>query len=279
MKKEIELSFEFFPPKTEKGMANLTKTWRMLDTFNPSFYSVTYGAGGSTQDKTASTVLAIHQDLNKPVAPHISCVGSSQEKVTALLDYYREQDIKHIVALRGDLPSGVGLGRGEFRYAADLVKAIRAHSGDAFHIEVAAYPEMHPEAKNIRQDLAHFKMKVDAGANSAITQYFFNISAYESFVEDCQRMGIEIPIIPGLMPIQNLTGLMRFSKLCEAELPRWLVKRLEAYGDDVDSIRAYGIDVVSRLAQDLISKGAPGIHLYTLNQIHPTIEICKNVFA
>lgn len=279
MSQPVKLSFEFFPPKTAQGEANLQTVWRELNAFEPEFFSVTYGAGGSTQNKTLSTVLALHQDIGAEIAPHISCVSGTRESLRALINEYQRHNIKRLVVLRGDLPSGMGVGGGEFRYAQDLVRFIRVETGDQFHIEVAAYPEMHPEGKSLQNDLHHLKAKVDAGANSAITQYFFNVESYCQFIDDCQKLNIDVPVIPGLMPITNLDGLVRFSKMCEADLPRWLVKRLQGFGDDHASLRAYGVDVVSRLAQSLIAQGAPGIHLYTLNQLGASKSICERVFA
>lgn len=274
---EKTFSFELFPPKTDKGIAKLHETVGMLNARRPAFFSVTYGAGGSTQRNTFATVDWIGEQGIK-VAPHLSCIGSTRDDILAILERYHAQGIGRIVALRGDLPSGVGLGGlGELRYANELVAFIRAAFGDHFHIEVAAYPEFHPQAPSAEKDLANFKRKVDAGASSAITQYFFNPDAYLRFVESCEQLGIAIPIVPGIMPITNYSQLARFSDACGAEIPRWLRKRLEGFGDDRASIRAFGIDVVTALCGRLLAEGAPGLHFYTMNQSGPTLTIWRNL--
>ena len=257
-------SFEFFPPKTPEGMAKLRATRQQLAQLHPKFFSVTYGAGGSTRDRTLEAVMEI-QASGSASAPHLSCIGSTQESIQEILDLFKSKGIRHIVALRGDLPSGMA-DPGEFRYANELVAFIRQQTGDWFHIEVAAYPEIHPQAKNAQDDLNNFKRKADAGANAAITQYFYNADAYFRFVDDCVAMNVTIPIVPGVMPITNCTQILRFSDACGAEIPRWIRKRLEAYGDDLDSIRAFGLDVVTDLCDRLLQGGAPGLHFYTLNQ-------------
>lgn len=257
-------SMEFFPPKTPEGVAKLRETRRQLAQLKPKFFSVTFGAGGSTRDRTLETVLEIKGD-GLDAAPHLSCIGSTEENLRDILNTYKASGIRHIVALRGDLPSGVA-DPGEFRYANELVAFIRKETGDWFEIEVAAYPEMHPEARNYAQDLVNFKRKVDAGADAAITQYFFNADAYFHFRDECQAMGIEIPIVPGIMPISNYGQLARFSAMCGAEIPRWLAKKLESYYDDSASIKAFGLDFMTQFCDRLLSQDAPGLHFYTLNQ-------------
>jgi methylenetetrahydrofolate reductase (NADPH) len=257
-------SFEFFPPKTPEGMEKLRATRKQLAQLKPEFFSVTFGAGGSTRDRTLETVIEI-QGEGLAAAPHLSCIGSTKENIRDILATYKARGIRHIVALRGDLPSGMA-DPGEFRYANELVEFIRKETGDWFHIEVAAYPEFHPQAKSAQDDLLAFKRKCDAGATSAITQYFYNADAYFRFVDDCDALGVKIPIVPGIMPITNSTQLMRFSDACGAEIPRWIRKRLEGMGDDLDAIRAFGLDVVTDLCDRLLQGGAPGLHFYTLNQ-------------
>jgi methylenetetrahydrofolate reductase (NADPH) len=269
-------SFEFFPPKTEKGVANLRNTRDELAGLDPRFFSVTFGAGGSTRERTFDTVREIQRESGIEASPHLSCIGSTKDNIRDILNLYRKENINHIVALRGDLPSGMGL-PGEFRHANELVEFIRAETGDHFHIEVAAYPEFHPQARNADTDLANFKRKVDAGADSAITQYFFNPYAYIHFVERCEKLGIDLPIVPGIMPITNYTQLARFSDMCGAEIPRWIRKRLEAYGDNRDSIRAFGEEVVTEMCQALLDAGAPGLHFYTMNQAGPSKAIWTNL--
>ena len=270
-------SCEFFPPKTDQGMEKLLATSQKLkQAINPEFFSVTFGAGGTTRDRTFEAVNQIHQTSGIDVAPHLSCIGSTKELISEILDNYKQQGIKRIVALRGDIPSGM-YSPGEFRYANELVSFIRQQHGDHFILEVAAYPEFHPQAKSATRDLENFKRKVEAGANSAITQYFYNNDAYFRFVESCEKMGVSIPIIPGIMPITNYSNLARFSETCGAEIPQWLAKRLQAYGDDVDSIKAYGADVVTDMCQRLLDAGVPGLHFYTLNQAEATLNIWDNL--
>jgi methylenetetrahydrofolate reductase (NADPH) len=257
-------SFEFFPPKSEEGMEKLRATRRQLAQLKPAFFSVTFGAGGSTQKGTLDTVLEIQAE-GFEAAPHISCIGSTRDSIQEVLKQYRNHGIRHTVALRGDLPSGMAVA-GEFRYASDLVAFIRAESGGHFKIEVAAYPEYHPQAHTAQESLKHFKLKVDAGADAAITQYFYNPDAYFHFVEQVEAMGISIPIVPGVMPIVNFSQLARFSDACGAEIPRWIRRKMEGFGDDSASIRAFGLDVVTDVCDRLLSQGAPGLHFYTLNQ-------------
>ena len=268
-------SFEFFPPQTPEGMEKLRAARRQLAQLNPKFFSVTFGAGGSTRDRTLETVLEI-QSEGHTAAPHLSCIGSTAENIRAMLEKYREQGIRHIVALRGDLPSGMAQA-GEFRYANELVTFIRREFGDVFHIEVAAYPEYHPQSRSSQEDLQNFKRKVDSGANSAITQYFYNADAYFNFIEACEAEGICIPIVPGIMPINKFSQLARFSDTCGAEIPRWIRKRLESYGDDSASIRAFGLDVVTDLCDRLLKGGAPGLHFYTLNSAGLTSTIWQRL--
>jgi methylenetetrahydrofolate reductase (NADPH) len=268
-------SIEFFPPKTPEGVEKLRQTRRQLAQLKPRFFSVTFGAGGSTRDRTLETVLEIQAE-GLEAAPHLSCIGSTRESIRQILETYRAHGIRHIVALRGDLPSGMAE-PGEFRYASDLVAFIRKETGDWFTIEVAAYPEMHPQARNYREDLINFKRKVDAGANAAITQYFYNADAYFNFVDDCRALGVTLPIVPGIMPISNYAQLARFSSACGAEIPRWLAKKLEAYHDDTDAIRAFGLDVVTGLCERLLSGGAPGLHFYTLNQAGLTATLWQRL--
>ena len=269
------VSFEFFPTKTAEGAAKHVNVRKELYAKQPEFCSVTYGAGGSTQEGTFSMVKSI-QDEGVAAASHFSCVGATHAKVREELTQLKAMGVKRIVALRGDLPSGYGLG-GEFHYASDLVAFIRKEFGDWFHIEVAAYPETHPQAKSPDADLQAFATKVKAGADSAITQYFFNADAYYRFVEGIQALGIQIPVVPGIMPITNSSQLMRFSDATGAEIPRWIRLRLQAFGDDVASIRAFGLDVVTHLCEQLRSQGAPGLHFYTMNQSTATLELCRRL--
>lgn len=268
-------SIEFFPPKTAEGAEKLRNTRAQLAPLQPKFISVTFGAGGTTQQGTLDAVLEIQRE-GIEAAPHLSCVGSSRESIRDILKTYREGGIRHIVALRGDMPSGMGE-IGEFRYANELVEFIRAETGDWFNIEVAAYPEYHPQAKSPRHDLENFVRKVKAGADSAITQYFFNADAYFRFVEDVRAMGVDVPIVPGIMPITNSSQLMRFSEMCGAEVPRWVAKRLEGFGDDRESIRAFGLDVVTALCERLLAAGVPGLHFYTLNTASATKAIWQRL--
>ena len=275
MSQDFELSIEFFPPQTAEGMDKLRITRDKLAVLKPTFFSVTYGAGGSTQERTFEAVFDTQASGvagGYDAAPHLSCVGSSKDSIRAILQRYQDRGIRRIVALRGDLPSGTG-DPGELRYANELVEFIRAETGDHFHIEVAAYPEWHPQARSPRDDLLAFKRKVDAGANSAITQYFFNADAYEHFVDECQALGITTPIVPGIMPIASFSKLARFSDACGAELPRWMRKKFEGFGDDTDSVKAFGLDVVTELCERLLKAGAPGLHFYSMNQAELTSEI------
>lgn len=268
-------SFEFFPPQTVEGVNKLADTRSKLAVLKPAFFSVTFGAGGSTRARTLEAVQHIQAD-GLPVAPHISCVGSTRENIREIVQAYKQMGIKRMVALRGDVPSGMAT-TGEFQHANELVAFIRAETGDHFHLEVAAYPEMHPQAKTPRADLLNFKRKMDAGANSAITQYFYNADAYFRFVDDCRKLGITAPIVPGIMPIVKFSQLARFSDTCGAEIPRWMRKTLEGYGDDSAAIQAYGLDVVTQLCDRLLSGGAPGLHFYTLNQAAPTLAIWQRL--
>lgn len=268
-------SFEFFPPKTAEGRAKLLETRKQLAQLGPSFFSVTFGAGGSTRDRTLETVLEIQRE-GTDAAPHLSCVSSSRDEIRAILAEYRKHGIRHLVALRGDLPSGE-VAASDFRYANELIEFIRQETGDWFRIEVAAYPEFHPEAPSAHVDLANFKRKIDAGADAAITQYFYNADAYFRFMEDCDAMNISIPVVPGIMPIYNYTQLSRFSAMCGAEIPRWLQLRLQDYGDDLASVRAFGLDVVTDLCDRLLAGGAPGLHFYTLNQAGATSTIWQRL--
>ncbi|MES2408049.1 MAG: methylenetetrahydrofolate reductase [NAD(P)H] [Pseudomonadota bacterium] len=268
-------SFEFFPPKTPEGMDKLRATRDQLASLKPKFFSVTFGAGGSTRDHSLETVLDI-QRAGYAAAPHLSCIGSTHDNIRAILQEYRTHGIRHIIALRGDLPSGMA-STGEFRYANELVEFIRRETGDWFNIEVAAYPEYHPQARSARDDLLNFKRKVDAGANSAITQYFFNADAYFNFVDQCTALGVNLPIVPGIMPIGNFSQLARFSDACGAEIPRWMRKQLEGYTDDIESIRAFGLDVVTDLCERLLKAGAPGLHFYTMNQATLTAAIWQRL--
>jgi len=272
----MELSVEFFPPKTPEGAAKLCSVRDQLaQKIKPSFFSVTFGAGGSTQEGTMTTVREIHE-AGYQAAPHLSCVGSSRENIRELLTQYKTMGIRRIVALRGDLPSGMGQ-YGEFHHANELVEFIRQETGDWFHLEVAAYPEMHPQSKSVQSDLQNFANKVKAGANSAITQYFFNKDAYFRFVEEAQQLGVNVPIVPGIMPITNSSQLIRFSDTCGAEIPRWIRLRLASFGDDLASIKSFGLDVVSELCQELIDGGAPGLHFYSLNQTEPTFALVERI--
>jgi methylenetetrahydrofolate reductase (NADH) len=268
-------SFEFFPPKTAEGAARLRSTTQQLAQLNPAFFSVTYGAGGSTREGTLNTVLQIRAD-GHAAAPHLSCIASTRETLAEVIEQYKANDIRHIVALRGDMPSGLAAA-GDFRYASELVAYIRSLTGDWFHIEVACYPEYHPQARRPQQDLAAFKAKIDAGADAAITQYFYNPDAYFHFVEQAEALGIDVPIVPGIMPINNFSQLARFSDSCGAEIPRWMRLKLEGYGDDTASVKAFGLDVVTQLCDQLLHGGAPGLHFYTMNQAGPTSTIWQRL--
>lgn len=268
-------SCEFFPPKTEQGAVKLRTTLSELAELKPAYFSVTFGAGGSTQEGTFDTVKEI-QEKGYSAAPHLSCIGGTRDNIRELLNKYINIGVKRIVALRGDMPSGMRE-MGDFRYANELVEFIRAETGNHFHIEVAAYPEVHPQAPNAQKDLENFARKVKAGANAAITQYFFNTDAYFRFIDDCEKLGIDLPIVPGIMPITNYSQLARFSDMCGAEIPRWIRKRLEAFGDDKTSIIAFGEEVVTELCRNLLENGAPGLHFYTMNQIGPTRTLWNNL--
>lgn len=268
-------SCEFFPPKTDKGAENLRNTLSELATLNPAYFSVTFGAGGSTQEGTFDTVKEI-QEKGYAAAPHLSCIGSTEENIRELLKGYIGLGVKRIVALRGDMPSGMRE-TGEFRYANELVEFIRRETGDHFHIEVAAYPEFHPQANSAQADMENFARKVKAGADAAITQYFYNADAYYRFVDDCEKLGADIPIVPGIFPITNYTNLKRFSGMCGAEIPRWIAKRLDGYGDDRESIIAFGEEVVTEMCRKLLDNGAPGLHFYTMNQTGPTRTLWHNL--
>ena len=269
-------SFEFFPPKTPEGDDKLLAVRSRLATVKPAFFSVTFGAGGSTKQGTWKTVMAIHAE-GLPVAPHISCIGTTRQSVSELLHGYRQAGIRRIVALRGDVPSGAAGGAGDFSYASELVEFVRSETADWFHVEVAAYPEYHPQSRTPADDLANFVRKVRAGASSAITQYFYNIDAYFRFIDEAAKLGCTIAVVPGIMPITNYTQLARFSDACGAEIPRWVRRRLESYGDDRESIRAFGLDVVTDLCDRLLNAGAPGLHFYTMNQADATLEIWRRL--
>lgn len=268
-------SFEFFPPRTPEGKAKLRAAWQELAKLRPRFFSCTYGAGGSTREGTLDTVLEIRQ-AGHEAAPHISCVASTKKDIAEQLERYKAHGIRHLVALRGDLPSGIAAS-GEFRYASELVAFIRQSTGDRFHVEVACYPEYHPQTRNAADEVRNFKTKVDAGANSAITQYFYNADAYFRFVDECRAAGIKVPIVPGVMPIGNFSQLARFSDACGAEIPRWMRVKFEGYRDDAASIRAFGLDVVTALCERLLAAGAPGLHFYTLNQAALSSEIWRRL--
>lgn len=271
-----KFSFEFYPPKSPEAIGKLQTTQTELAKLNPDFFSVTFGAGGSTRDMTFETVMDIHSKTGIEAAPHISCIGSESDEIKAILEKYIENGIRKIVALRGDLPSG-SVGYGQFRYANELVEFIRKETGDHFHIEVAAYPEFHPQAANASADIENFKKKIDAGANSAITQYFYNPFAYYRFIDNCEKLGLDIPIVAGIMPIISCSQLQRFSEACGAEIPRWILKRLQEFGDDRVSIRQFGIDVTTELCEQLLTNGAPGLHFYTMNQSVASVAIWKNL--
>ena len=272
---KLPISFEFFPPKTPEGAEKLRVTRQALYALKPEFCSVTFGAGGSTQEGTFATVSEILAE-GYTAASHFSCVGATKATVREQLATLQTMGVKRLVALRGDLPSGYGAG-GEFLYASDLVAFIRAETGDAFYIEVAAYPEVHPQAKSANDDLKAYAAKVKAGANSAITQYFFNSDAYFRFVDDAYKLGVDVPVVPGIMPITSSTQLMRFSDACGAEIPRWIRLRLQGFGDDTASIKSFGLDVTTDLCDQLQSGGVPGIHFYSMNQAGPTVEICQRL--
>lgn len=268
----IPLSFEFYPPKTDDQSAQLDRTLGKLKAYSPEFVSCTFGAGGSTLSNTSETVRRMRTEHKLEGTPHITCVGGSREEIRALLKLYRALGCQRIVALRGDMPSGM-IGQGEFRYANELVEFIRSEHGNHYHIEIGAYPETHPQARDAQSDLVNFKRKVDAGANSAITQYFYNADAYFRFVDDVRRLGIDIPVVPGIMPISNFTQLRRFSEACGAEIPRWAEQRMRGFGDDVTAVREFATDMVAALCQRLVAGGAPSLHFYTLNMAKPTLNV------
>ncbi|MGI4843060.1 MAG: methylenetetrahydrofolate reductase [NAD(P)H] [Janthinobacterium lividum] len=268
-------SIEFFPPKTEEGAEKLRGVRQKLAELQPKYFSVTFGAGGTTQHGTLQTVLEI-KNAGFDAAPHLSCVGGTRESLRAILQQFQDKGIRRVVALRGDLPSGYG-GGGEFRYANELVEFIRKETGDWFHIEVAAYPEMHPQARSPQDDLQAFARKIQAGANSAITQYFYNADAYFDFIDNARKLGVDVPVVPGIMPITNYTQLMRFSDMCGAEIPRWVRNKLASFGDDTASIKAFGLDVVTGLCERLLAGGAPGLHFYSMNQAVPTTAIWQRL--
>ncbi|UKE72651.1 methylenetetrahydrofolate reductase [NAD(P)H] [Xanthomonas graminis] len=270
------ISFEFYPPKTDEQRAQLDRTAARLKTYAPEYVSCTFGAGGSTLSYTSETVRHLKQHHGFEAAPHLSCVGGSREEIRELLKLYRAIGCRRLVALRGDLPSGMGH-PGDLRYAADLIAFIRTEHGDAFHLEVGAYPETHPQASDALSDLRHFKAKVEAGADGAITQYFYNADAYFHFVDAVRKLGVQIPIVPGIMPISNFSQLRRFSEQCGAEIPRWIGKRMQALGDDGDAIREFGADLVAALCQRLLAGGAPALHFYTLNLAKPTTSVLSRL--
>jgi methylenetetrahydrofolate reductase (NADPH) len=273
---KLPLSLEFFPPKTPEGVARLATARHELYALKPEFCSVTYGAGGSTQAGTMQAVQAILAE-GVDAAPHFSCIGATRASIRERLAEFRAAGIRRLVALRGDLPSGYGGSNGEFHYASELVAFVRAESGREYHIEVAAYPEMHPQARSPQADLQAFAAKVAAGADSAITQMFFNSDAYFRFVDDAHALGVDIPVVPGIMPITNSSNIIRFAEGCGAELPRWIRLRLQAFGDDTASIKAFGLDVITDLCDQLRNAGVPGLHFYTMNQAGPTLEICRRL--
>ena len=270
------ISFEFYPPKTDDQRAQLDRTAAKLKAHAPEYVSCTFGAGGSTLSYTSETVRHLNQHHGLQAAPHLSCVGGTREEIRELLKLYRAIGCKRLVALRGDLPSGMGF-PGDLRYASELIAFIRAEHGDAFRIEVGAYPETHPQASDALTDLRHFKTKIDAGADAAITQYFYNPDAYFHFVDAARKLGVDVPIIPGVMPISNFSQLRRFSEQCGAEIPRWISKRMQAYGDDAESVRSFGADVVAGLCERLIAGGAPSLHFYTLNLAKPTNAVLERI--
>jgi methylenetetrahydrofolate reductase (NADPH) len=271
-----KISFEFFPPKTDKGRENLKNTRKQLAELNPEYFSVTFGAGGSTQNYTLGTIKEIQAESRVDAAPHLSCIGSTRENIHQLLTEYQSAGIHRIVSLRGDIPEGMA-DTGEFHFANELIDYIRETTGDHFHIEVAAYPEMHPEASNAIADLENFKRKVESGANGAITQYFYNVDAYFYFIDACEKIGVNLPIVPGIMPITNYQQLANFSSLCGAQIPRWLDKKLQSYGDDLESIRSFGLEFVTEMCQRLLDQGAPGLHFYTLNKSEASIAIYREL--
>lgn len=269
------ISFEFFPPKTDEGLGKLQLVQQKLLKKNPEFFSVTFGAGGSTRDRTWDTVMKVREG-GTDTAPHLSCIGQDQSEVTDLIHRYRDAGITRLVALRGDMPSGMGYAQSALKYADDLVRLIRAETGDHFTIEVAAYPEMHPQARSFTDDIAHFKRKIDAGANNGITQYFYNADAYAYYMEQLDKLGVTAPVVPGIMPITNFANLVRFSDACGADIPRWVRKGAEHQPDD-GSLRAFGEEVVTRLCERLLALGAPGLHFYTMNQSATSLRVLDNL--
>jgi methylenetetrahydrofolate reductase (NADPH) len=270
------ISFEFFPPKSDDGLEKLVAVQQKLLKKNPKFFSVTYGAGGSTRDRTWKTVMAV-KDAGVDTAPHLSCVGQSRDELVELINQYRDAGITRIVTLRGDLPSGMGAIQSDLRFADDLVRLIREVSGDHFHLEVAAYPEMHPQARSFSDDIDHFKRKIDAGANSGITQYFYNAEAYAAYMDELAKRGVTAPVFPGIMPITNYANLVRFSDGCGADIPRWIRKKLESLQHDDAALKDFGAEVVTRLCERLLAMGAPGLHFYTMNQSVPNLRILDNL--
>lgn len=276
MAHNYRISFEFFPPKTDKGRNNLINAQQELMSANPEFFSCTYGAGGSTRDNTLETVLAM-QKIHPDAAPHLSSIGQEKAELAEILQEYKDAGLSRIVALRGDLPSGMGYASSELPYADDLVAFIREQTGDHFTLEVAAYPEMHPQARSFEDDIAHFKRKIDAGADNGITQYFYNPDAYGFYIDALDKIGCDAPIYPGIMPIMNVANLVRFSKACGADVPRWLLARLEDLKDDDNAVTEYGIDIVTRLCERLLAMGAPGLHFYTMNRSEISLRVLKNL--
>ncbi len=270
--KEKSFSFEFFPPKTDKGVATLSNVRKEFAKLNPAFFSVTYGAGGSTQDTTINTVLETQKETGIPTASHLSCIGSSEEQIRNILNLYKENGINRLVALRGDLPSGMR-DIGDFQHANDLIAFIREETGDYFQIEAAAYPEMHPQASNFQTDIDNFARKMNAGADRAITQFFFNADAYFHFIDSARKAGVEQPVVPGIMPITNFVQMARFADSTGAGIPRWLRMRMESYGDDLESIQKLGLEFVTQMSEKLIEGGAPGLHFYSMNRIEPSLAI------
>lgn len=268
-------SFEFFPPKTEEGTKQFLETAQQLNHHHPSFFSVTFGAGGSSRQGTLDALQLLQCKTPIPVAAHLACIGLSKKNLLDILQCYKNMGIKHLVALRGDLPFDKQMNDGEFAFAVDLVTFIKTHMGSHFKIEVAAYPEFHPEAKKVKEDILNLKRKYEAGADGAITQYFFSADAYFYFLEDCEHQGIRMPIVPGIMPITHFEKLTRFSSVCGAEIPRWIAKRLESYGDDIQSLKQFGIEIIYHLCEQLIAGGAPGLHFYTLNQAEASMTLCE----
>jgi len=275
-KRDGFVSFEFFPPRNEEQKQTLEATWRELSTVEPRYFSVTFGAGGSTQDTTHETVKSLIRSSGVPVAPHISCMAQSRETLRSMLDDYRSAGVHRLVVLRGDRPEGMS-GPGPFQFANELVKFVRDEFGSQFRIEVACYPEFHPESLSPKSELENFKRKVEAGADGAVTQYFYNSDCYFRFVDECRRLGIEIPVTPGIMPITNYRQLARFSEMCGAEIPQWIRRRLEGFGDDAESLRAFGLDVVSALCERLLDGGAPGLHIYTLNRANASLDLVRRL--